>query len=300
MDTLDTFSMMDIERLTGIKAHTLRAWEKRYGVPWPKRSAKNIRYFDNEDLKLLLTIRMLNKFGWRIQAIAKMSAEDREFHLLKAIAVNGGDAHINETLLSSLLHADERKFANVYHSLVTRLGTEQAFIQALLPFFERVGVLWQTGTIEPAQEHFFFNLVRQKLLAAVDGLGLVNRVEKGTVLLFLPEHELHELGLLFYNYALRARGYRTIYLGQSVPLKGLERMIRMTSPEMIITGITHQANPIPFDAFYKDLKKIAGRAKIYYTGLFIAQVKPKYKGILGTEDLIKWLQSQPVLLQVPA
>jgi DNA-binding transcriptional MerR regulator len=300
MDTLDTFSIKDMECLTGIKAHTIRIWEKRYGIPDPKRSSTNIRYFDNNDLRLLLTIRMLTNSGLRINAVARMSAADRERHLGAALALNDAHRDFYEPLLISLLQADERKFTGSYTSVVSRLGLEQAFIQCLLPFMERVGLLWQTGTIEPAQEHFFFILVRQKLIAATDALGLPAQTSKGTVLLFLPEHEWHELGLLFYNYALRARGFHTVYLGQSVPLTGLKRIISSCHPDCIVTGMVTAINPTGFAGFRTALGKMAGDIKTFYTGTVPQKARAKYKEMLTTEDLVRWLQTHVVTEMGPA
>jgi len=296
MDTVDVFSITDVERLTGIKAHTIRIWEKRYGIPEAKRTVSNIRYFNNDEVRLLLTIRMLNSYGLKISVIAAMSVSERDRHLHDVLKARGGvHDHVDELLVVSLLDSDEWKFTEVFSAAVVRFGMEGAFTDCLLPFFERVGILWQTGTIEPAQEHFFFHLVRQKLMAETVALGVSS--DKGTpaVLLFLPEHELHELALLFYNYAFRARGFRTYYLGQSVPMKGLDQMIKTVRPDYIVTGLTNTMNPVDPVAFRLALQKIAGKTKIFFTGPVFTGLKNKMGDISTAEDLAGFLKSTPNL-----
>jgi len=295
MDTVDIFSITDVERLTGIKAHTLRVWEKRYGLPDPRRTATNIRYYSNDEVRLLMTVRMLNGNGLRISTIAAMSPEERRLCLNDALKTGVRAPHTEDLLLLCLLEADEVKFAQVYTKEVGRLGVEHAFVQVFLPFFERVGILWQTGAIEPAQEHYFFNLIRQKIIAGTDLLGVYGESTRPSVLLFLPEHELHELALLFYNYAFRARGCRTFYLGQSVPLNGIERMVRLVRPDYIVTGMTNPINPLNFHDYYAKLRAVVGEAEVFFTGPQSAAMKGADMDLKTTDDLIRCLLAMPVV-----
>lgn len=295
MDTVDSFSITDVERLTGIKAHTLRAWEKRYGLPDPRRTATNIRYYNNDEVRLLMTIRMLHGSGLRISTIAAMSSEERRLRLDHALEAGVKSRYSEEVLLLCLLEADELRFEQFYHQEAGRLGLEQLFVQVFLPFFERIGVLWQTGSIEPAQEHYFFNLVRQKLIAGTDRLGITADRTRPAALLFLPEHELHELGLLFYNYAFRARGCRTFYLGQSVPFGGIERMVQLAKPNYIVTGITNPISPLSFHEYYPKVRALAAGAELFFTGPQSSGMKSDYQELKTTEDLVRRLLSMPVV-----
>ncbi|MBS1604868.1 MAG: MerR family transcriptional regulator [Bacteroidetes bacterium] len=294
MDTVDIFSITDVQRLTGIKAHTLRAWEKRYGLPEPQRTSTNIRYYSNDEVRALMTIRMLNGNGLRISTIAAMSVEERRNYLNDAMKGSDTLRHAEDMLLLCMMEADEGRFSQVYSKETGRLGLEQAFVQIFLPFFERIGILWQTGAIEPAQEHYFFNLIRQKLIAGTEFLGVKPSGTSPAVLLFLPEHELHELGLLFYNYAFRARGCRTFYLGQSVPLNGLERMLRLIQPQYIVTGMTNPINPLNFQEYYARLRELAGGAELFFTGPEPVKLKRDYDELKTTDDLIRCLLEMPV------
>jgi len=167
---LTRYSIRDLEQLTGIKAHTLRIWEKRYGVVIPKRTPTNIRYYTDEDLKKLLNISILNRHGFKISNIANLENEDLGKKII-SITNKSFDSDSNiENLIISMIELDEGKFEKILTTLIINLGFEDAFIKVLMPFFEKIGVLWQIGTINPAQEHFITNLIRQKIIVAIDGL----------------------------------------------------------------------------------------------------------------------------------
>jgi DNA-binding transcriptional MerR regulator len=266
MDTTERYAIKDLERLSGIKAHTIRIWEKRYGVIKPRRTGTNIRYYCNDDLRQILNISLLNKHGFKISAIAKMSATELVNHLSGITSVKNSTEGVQENLLLSLMELSEAKFNHAFMSVIVKLGFEKTFTEVIFPFFERIGVMWQAGTVNPAQEHFFSNIIRQKLIAATDGLELNTGSDAKSVLLLLPENELHEIGLLFYNYALRARGYKTIYLGQSVPLSGLDRVMHICTPDYVITGMTSALNPLSFKDVATQLTALLPGKKIFYTG----------------------------------
>ncbi|MFW6275379.1 MAG: MerR family transcriptional regulator [bacterium] len=229
------YSINDLEKITGIKAHTIRIWEKRYNVVTPSRTDTNIRYYDDEDLKKLLNISTLNKHGLKISEIVKMSNEDMREKILE-ISHNSNDyeSSINN-LIVSMIEMDEDKFEKVLGSSIIKIGFEKTITHIIYLFLEKVGILWQVGTINPAQEHFITNLIRQKLIIAIDGQESSPKPDAKTFLLFLPEKELHELGLLFYTYIIKKAGHRVIYLGQSVPLKDVLEVIKIRNADYMIT-----------------------------------------------------------------
>ncbi|MFN4082607.1 MAG: MerR family transcriptional regulator [Bacteroidia bacterium] len=235
---MSTFSIKDIEIITGIKGHTLRIWEQRYGILKPKRTETNIRYYDDEDLKTLLNISLLNNSGYKISEIAKLKKEEINNLVLNSSSQkNLYDVQI-KTLISSMLCFDESAFHRMLTTCVLQHGLEHCMIHIVFPFLNEVGILWQVGSIHPSHEHFVTNLIKQKLYVAIDGqIGKENPNSK-TFLLFLPENEQHSIGLLFANYILRNRGHKVLYLGQQVPLSDLANAFINFSPDFIFSVLT--------------------------------------------------------------
>jgi DNA-binding transcriptional MerR regulator len=230
------YSIKDLENLSGIKAHTLRIWEKRYNLVSPKRTSTNIRFYDDQDLKRILNISILNRNGVKISKIAQMCDEelrDKITHITQD--TNDTDSQI-ERLCIAMIEIDEDKFENILSSSIFQQGFEQTMINILYPFFVKIGIMWQTGTINPAQEHFISNLVRQKLITAIDGQKSQLKEHPNKFLMFLPEGELHELGLLFFSYLIRKRGHKVIYLGQSVPYEDLRTVHNIRNADHLVTA----------------------------------------------------------------
>lgn len=258
------YSISDLESLSGVKAHTIRIWEKRYNVFRPGRTDTNIRYYSNDDLKKLLNISLLLKNGLKISELSVLPAAALS-EKVSSILMPETDSR-NERLLMSLLEMDEVLFGRVFENMVKREGFERTIIDTVFPFFQRVGLMWQCGTINPAQEHFFSNLVKSKIIYATEKMRYDPLPGAKTIVLFLPEGELHEIALLFYNYAFRKRGYKTIYLGQSVPFESLERIFAIGNPDAIVTGVTTAALQEGFIPFCKMTCTQAGKALVYFTG----------------------------------
>jgi len=234
-----TYSIKDLEQITGVKAHTLRIWEKRYQVVTPSRTSTNIRYYTDEDLKKLLNISILNRHGFKISSLANLPNNELS---QKIISINNksfdSDSKI-ENLVVAMIDMDEVKFEKDLTNMIINLGFEETFNQVIIPFFDKVGLLWQIGTINPGQEHFMTNLIRQKMIVAIDGV-VPNEypANKKTFLLYLPDGELHEIGLLFYSYIIQKMGHKVIYLGQMVPFDDLIQISSMQNIFGIVTFIT--------------------------------------------------------------
>jgi MerR family transcriptional regulator, light-induced transcriptional regulator len=217
-----SYSIKDLEDLSGIKAHTIRIWEKRYGIVVPERTTTNIRLYSDDDLKKLLNISILNRNGLKISYLSKLTnneLKEKVIHISRETSDAGTQI---ENLIISMLELDEWKFDKILSDSIIRIGFEEAMVQVMHPFFEKIGLLWQTGSINPAQEHFVSNLMRQKLIVAIDGQAPARLENRPTFILFLHENELHELGLLFYSYLLKKKGVNVIYLGQAVPFDDLK------------------------------------------------------------------------------
>jgi DNA-binding transcriptional MerR regulator len=235
---MNHFSIKDVEALTGIKPHTLRIWEQRYGIPQPKRTSTNIRYYDDEDIKMLLSVAMLNRQGHKISKITKMSREELDRQVMD-LTLNASDHVIQiESLTKAMFALDEIAFEKILSSNTLQHGLEGTFLQLVFPFMARVGMLWQTGSLNPAYEHFITNLIRQKLFAAIDSQPKNIQPESKRFVLFLPAHEPHEIGLLFANYLIRSRGHHTSYLGPTLPMDDLAPVMTIYKADYILTVLT--------------------------------------------------------------
>jgi MerR family transcriptional regulator, light-induced transcriptional regulator len=232
------YSIKDLEKLTGIKAHTIRIWEKRYLVVEPARTITNIRYYTDENLKRLLNISILNKYGFRISNIASMSSDEINRKLMEISHSDSSYHHEVESLILSMVEMDEQRFDRILSSAIIKLGFEQTITKVLSNFLEKIGVLWQTGTISPAQEHFVSNLIRQKLILAIEGQNQANNENSKVFLLFLPEEEYHEMGLLYFHYIIKKVGHKVIYLGQNVPINNLIEILGIRHFDYLLTSIT--------------------------------------------------------------
>ena len=231
-----TYSIKDLEQLSGIKAHTLRIWEQRYNLLSPKRTDTNIRYYDDEDLKLILNVALLNNNGFKISKIVSMDRLemwDEVMRLTERSLTHDDQLH---ALTISMIEMDEERFDKILSINILKLGFEQTMMNIIYPFMSKIGVLWQTGAINPAQEHFISNLVRQKLIVAIDGQIHTNTGKK--FLLFLPEGELHEVSILFASFLIKNKGHKVIYLGQNTPNEDLKQVYDIHKPDFLLTVIT--------------------------------------------------------------
>ncbi len=247
------YSIKDLERLSGIKAHTIRIWEKRYGVVEPKRTDTNIRYYTNDELKKILNIAILNNYGVKISKIVGLSTEELHQKVLEISNEDVEESIQVESLVIAMVEVDESRFEKILANCTLRLGFEQTLLRIVYPFFRKVGILWQAGAINPAQEHFISNLIRQKLIVAIDSQGMMVKENPKRFLLFLPEGELHELGLLFYSYIIQKAGHKVIYLGQSVPLEDVVSVNQQTPSDYIITSTMSIASIDEVNALLKSI-----------------------------------------------
>ncbi len=194
---MSSYSIKDLEQLSGIKAHTLRIWEQRYNFIIPKRTDTNIRYYDDKDLKLILNVSLLRENGYKISKIADMDQEQIAGAVLEITEKNFSFSDQIHSLVLAMIDLDEERFEKIMSTNILQTGFENTMLSIIFPFLSKIGVLWQTGSITPAQEHFISNLIRQKLIVAIDGCYVPSKEINNKYLLFLPEGELHEISLLF-------------------------------------------------------------------------------------------------------
>lgn len=234
---MSNYSIKDLEHLSGIKAHTLRIWEQRYDFIKPKRTDTNIRFYDDDDLKLILNISLLKDNGHKISRISTMKREELQNEVKRLMESKFSFPEQIHALTLSMLDLDEPRFEKVLSTNILQIGFDRTMLNIIYPFFQKIGILWQTGAISPAHEHFMSNLVRQKVVVAIDGQMLSNAYNF-KYLLFLPEGEMHEISLLFSHYLIKSRNNKVIYLGQNVPYDDLNSVYETHRPEFVLTVFT--------------------------------------------------------------
>ena len=234
---MNDFTIRDLENLSGIKAHTIRIWEHRYSFLKPKRTDTNIRYYSSEELKTLLNIALLNKYGFKISHIDKMTPEELSKKVLELTQPGAALERLIHELVRSMIDMDMETFESALDSFVFSKGIDKTITQVIFPFLERVGLLWMTNHICPAQEHLVSNIIRQKLLVGIETASPASRVNK-LVLLYLPEGEHHELGLMYTWYLLKLKGVKLLYLGADVPFEDLLFVARLRKPDYVFTHLT--------------------------------------------------------------
>ena len=259
------FTIKDLENLSGIKAHTIRIWEQRYSFLRPSRTDTNIRYYSNDDLKAILNISILNKYGYKISHINRMSVSDVQARVAELNVGGAPKERIVNELIQLMVDLDTARFEKLIDKQITAAGIEKTIIHIIFPFFERIGILWQTGHINPAQEHLITNIIRQKLIVGIDQAKSLIRVKK-SFLLFLPEGEHHELGLLLVYYLLKRKGAEVFYIGANVPLKDAQFVADAKEPDFVYIHLTSISSGFNFHKFLTQISERMARSKIIVSG----------------------------------
>lgn len=258
------YSIKDLEKLSGIKAHTIRIWEKRYELIEPHRTNTNIRYYTDANLKKILNVAVLNRLGIKISHIAVMS----DLELKEAIKKETAGTSSHETLIDSLVIAmidlNQYIFESIIDNAISKVGFKETVTEVLYPFLNKVGILWQSDEINPAQEHMVSSLIRQKIIAATDKLSNPFKPEAKKFLLMLPEGEWHEIALLFAQYLIKEANHEVIYLGQSVPYSDVLATGASISFDYILVSFTTNRQGFDVMVCLKDLGGAFPDKKILY------------------------------------
>jgi DNA-binding transcriptional MerR regulator len=217
-----SFSIKDLENLSGIKAHTIRIWEKRYDVLQPMRTETNIRLYDLAALQKLLNITLLHDYGYKISKISKLDTEKVNALVREIISEKSAKNHAISSFKLSMMNIDQGLFFRTYDELLSQKSFREVFFEVFIPLITEIGFLWQSETISPAHEHFITYLIKQKILINSEKLQILEPTRSDKIfVLYLPSNEIHELGLMYLNYEILLNGYKTIYLGESVPIDSL-------------------------------------------------------------------------------
>ncbi|MEX0983166.1 MAG: MerR family transcriptional regulator [Bacteroidales bacterium] len=263
------YSIKELENLSGIKAHTIRIWEKRYNLIEPYRTTTNIRYYTDQELKKILNVAMLNRHGIKISNIARLTDKELKEEILRVCSSSSTLENTIDSLIITMIDMDEIKFNSIINKTISKLGFTEAFLTVVYPFLEKIGVLWMAGDVNPAQEHFVVNLIRQKLITAVDRFTHQFNPSSHTFLMFLPEGEWHEIGLLFALYLIKEAGHEVIYLGQSVPYSDILATGSTKEFNCIVVSSTVPQAEFDFITYLKDLGGAFPDKKILYVAGYL-------------------------------
>ncbi len=269
-----SFTIKELESLSGIKAHTIRIWEQRYNFLRPSRTQTNIRRYNNEELKILLTVALLNKYGYKISKIDEMQPEQRTEAVLQLQEPDAYESYIINELIGCMIDLKSYEFEKVLTKRIQEQGIEKTITGTVFMFLERVGILWQTNRLRPVQEHIVSNIIRQKIIVGIEGLPLVKE-ESPLFILFLPEGEHHELGLLYVHYLLRKKGVATIYLGANVPLKDMQFIVEAKHPHYLYLHLTSFPGQTKFQRLLQQLQKDSKQTTIIISG-YVAQLVKRH------------------------
>ena len=251
----NVFSIKDLENLSGIKAHTIRIWEKRYNVLEPMRTDTNIRVYDTVGLQKLLNITLLHNHGYKISKISKFEPEKIP-DLVKGIISNKSvHSHAINAFKMAMMNFDQQLFIATYNSLLSEKSFREIFLNVFIPFMTELGILWQTDTITPAHEHFISNLIKQKLLINIEKLQIIKPTKTDKVfVLYLPMDEIHELGLMYLNYEITNSGYQSVYLGESLPIDNLKQMKNYFDKIIFVSYLTAYPETEALSGYIADMK----------------------------------------------
>lgn len=249
------FSIKDLENLSGIKAHTIRIWEKRYDILQPMRTDTNIRLYDLASLQKLLNITLLHNHGYKISKISKLPSEKIPQLVREIVSEKNSKSHAINSFKMAMMNFDQSLFFNTYNELLSEKSFREVFYTVFIPLMQEIGFLWQTETISPAHEHFISYLIKQKLLINTEKVQILEPTKTDSVfVLFLPLNEVHELGLMYLNYEILLKGYQTIYLGESIPTESLLDLKNSYEKITFVSYLTVEPNQEEIDSYIVDMQ----------------------------------------------
>lgn len=265
----NVFSIKDLENLSGIKAHTIRIWEKRYNVLQPMRTDTNIRLYDLASLQKLLNITLLHDYGYKISKISAYPEDQIPVMVREIVSSKSAKNHAITAFKMAMMNFDQELFFNTYNWLSEEKSFKEIFNQVFIPLLEELGLLWQTDTITPAHEHFISYLIKQKVLVNTEKLQTAKPTKLDRVfVLSLPMNEIHELGLMYLNYEILLSGYKTVYLGESMPIDNLKDLKKHFESIVFVSYLTVQPERSGIDEYIGQMtdELLDDTTELWYTG----------------------------------
>lgn len=286
---MHSFTIRDIEHLTGIKAHTIRIWEQRYQLITPKRKQSMHRTYDGDDLKFLLRIALLYHRGFKISRIAGMTEEEKDEVILLGSKQGHSDSQINQ-LMEASIDLDSEAFTNVLRQLKASIGLERAITQVIYPYFEKIGLLWMTGNVIPAQEHFASNHIRNWILQHMPTASVPESAVAHRILLLCPQGEHHEIPLLFIQYLLRQEGKSAIVFGANTQIESLKTYFKKQEAEVIWVYLITHFNHLSPEAYIEELQRQFPSQQIVAAGPAFRhlQASPQVEVLHSMEEIIRY------------
>lgn len=290
---MSSYTIKDLEKISGIKAHTIRIWEQRYQFLQPQRTETNIRTYSSDELKTILNVSLLNKYGFKISHIDKMSSDQMEEKILSLNQIDAQKERVVNALIKEMVSLNMANFERQIDTYIGQKGIEKTIIEIIFPFMERVGILWVTNHINPAQEHLATNLIRQKIILGIEKLPPVLQYSK-RIVLFMPEGEYHEIGLLYVSFLLKQRGIFVDYLGTNVPMVDLKYLSEFHKVDYLYCHLTSPARNFKINKFFEQLAEVSKHIPIVISG----QLAQAYKGqIAGNIQLKRTLTETITFLE---
>jgi DNA-binding transcriptional MerR regulator len=279
---MTSYTIKDLETISGIKAHTIRIWEQRYHFLQPKRTETNIRTYSGEELKTILNVSLLNKYGFKISHIDKMSTDQIEEKILSLNQMEAQRERIVNGLIKEMISLNMANFEKLLDLNIAQKGIDRTITEVIFNFLERVGILWVTNHINPAQEHLATNILRQKIIVGIEKLPSLLQYTK-RVVLFMPEGEHHEIGLLYVHFLLKQRGIFVDYLGANVPTVDLKYLTEVKKVDYLYCHLTSPAKNFKVNKFFEGLQDVSSNIPIILSGQLI-QI---YKGAVAPNIHLK-------------
>ncbi|HEX8315865.1 MAG TPA: B12-binding domain-containing protein, partial [Flavisolibacter sp.] len=275
---MQNFSIRNIELLTNIKAHTLRIWEQRYDFFKASRKESKQRFYSNEDLQKLLCISFLYHNGWKVSKIASLSDEEVRDEVSRIALTSENFTAYLQKLLQAAIDFNEASFLATLNELIEAIGFERTVIEVCYPYLQRVGLLWDTSRVIPAQEHFSSYIIQNRLISETEKFSFVQS-EPPEIILFTPENEHHELPLLYLNYLLRKNGWRVLYLGKNIRLADLHEAVRLPGIGYLYLHVTTNFTGFHIDDYFETLRKTFPDKTIFASGKGIEQSQRSFVGL---------------------
>jgi DNA-binding transcriptional MerR regulator len=274
---MQTFTIRDIENLTGIKAHTIRIWEQRYNFFTPKRKESQHRYYDNEDLKMMMRIAFLYHNGWKVSKIAKLSQEQIT-EVVRNTALKAGEYknYVNK-MIEAALDFNEDAFVETMEAVISKTGFEKCIVEVCYPYLLKLGLLWSTNNVIPAQEHFSSYIIQNKIIAETD--KLTPRVRKPEIMLICPDGEFHELPLLFINYLLRKNGWSTVYLGTNIKTNEVVQVAALPDIKFLYIHLITNFTGLELDDYFENICRTFPDKMIYVSGEGLKVMQRKFTNL---------------------
>lgn len=293
----NVFSIKDLENLSGIKAHTIRIWEKRYDILQPMRTDTNIRLYDLASLQKLLNITLLHGYGYKISKIATYPQDKIPSLVREIISSKTAKSHAISEFKMAMMNFDQELFFNTYNWLIAEKSFKEVFHQVFIPLMNELGLLWQSDTITPAHEHFISYLIKQKLQINTEKLQILKQTKRDKVfVLSLPMNEIHELGLMYLNYEILLHGYKSIYLGESMPIDNLKDLKKHFDSIVFLSYMTVQPERDILDNYIQKMSDelLDDTTELWYIGRMVEFIKkeklPERITIFNSiTELVDWI-----------